>query len=207
MTVRRAMLAATSELTPQSKGVRGGYILDDWDQIICNVKAGKASQYYQDGDYKYIDLGKYGQNELVIKISSPDAFLDESFTQRASVEWTTRYILNQHFTISSLDSFETFLDEEIFNSFPTFLKEAIIPCWSKCYKYLYSEYTYKYKSVFTGACPSQWSSLLANNGQLQPAFYTNHFPETYPALSYPTISPCYYAQNYQCYYVRCRFYM
>lgn len=58
MTSRRRMMAGAN-LT--SKGVVGGVIQDDWDQIIKICKSGKADQFYSIGDKirLYCTLGGY----------------------------------------------------------------------------------------------------------------------------------------------------
>lgn len=135
--IRRAALLSSTALTPQSKGVRNGYILDDWDQIICNVKAGEATKYYATGDWKEIDLGEYGWNVMEID-SIPGDNLDETRTSKANIKWKTRYLLSKKmpsFTAAVWPNSgaKVFFDDTLFNSLPSFLKENLVSTYHIAY--------------------------------------------------------------------------
>lgn len=186
--VRRATLLATSSLTPQSKGVINGYILDDWDQIICNAKAGKAQEYYSQGDWKEIDFGTYGKNVVSLGgFNNEVGFaLDKEKTSFPYVRWTTQYVLPDQVNIDSTGTtmwqnsgVKKFFTNTLYPSLPEFLKEAIVPVYVSIETSSYNSNTKKWTHVDRGydqnyLVPS--SPYKSYDTDRISSIYQEHFP-------------------------------
>lgn len=192
--IRRAALLSSTALTPQSKGVVDCHILDSWDQIICNIKSGRASEFYQLGDFKEIDMGEWGMNIMVLDTFNPtDVFLDSAQTIYPSVKWVTRYLLGKKIIMpddskatSWADSnLKKIFNENIFNCLPEPFKSALVPTWKTVYRQYFANYPdqsyLRSHSPNTSGGPRyNWSRNL--NGHFIHNAYTGHYPQSVPYL-------------------------
>lgn len=81
---RRRVLAGAAK-RPYSKGVSAsGEILDDWDQIIINCKAGRAQDFYAITNYKPLDLGSEGVLDMEIIAFNTDVDFETGNTVNAT---------------------------------------------------------------------------------------------------------------------------
>ena len=109
---------------------------DTWATIVANVKANNISNYNV-GDVKEVDLGStYGTHTLrVANTSTPSECSTEGFSQSACgfvlefADIITTHKMND--TATNVDgwpatSMRTFVNNDIYNSLPTDLKNAII---------------------------------------------------------------------------------
>ena len=108
---------------------------DSWDTIVSAVKSGDTS-VYKVGDTKEIDMGTYGTHTLrVANTSTPSECSTEGFSQTACgfvLEFadiiTTHKMNDTHTNVGGwpATSMRTFVNNDIYNSLPTDLKNAII---------------------------------------------------------------------------------
>ena len=108
---------------------------DSWSEIVANVKANKISQYNV-GDTKEVDMGTYGTHTLrIANTSTPSECSTEGFSQTACgfvLEFadiiTTHKMNDTHTNVGGwpATSMRTFVNNDIYNSLPTDLKNAII---------------------------------------------------------------------------------
>lgn len=115
--------------------ITGSFATDDWNTIISNVKSGNGD-YYNVGDTKTIELTGYGSHILRVANKSTSSECSSSdFSQTACgfvlefVDIITRREMNETATnVGSwpATSMRTFLNNDIYNSLPSVLKNAII---------------------------------------------------------------------------------
>ena len=108
---------------------------DDWATIVSNVKSGNISDYNV-GDVKDVDLGTYGTHTLrLANTSTPSECSTEGFSQTACgfvlefEDIITTKAMNSTLTNSGgwpAMSMRTFVNNDIYNSLPSELKNAII---------------------------------------------------------------------------------
>ena len=111
------------------------FATDDWDTIINNVKSGTISRY-NIGDEREIELEGYGTHKLRISnMSSPDECNDSSFSTTGCgfvlefADIITTDKINQDYACPGVwpnSEIRTFINEDIYNSLPAVLREAII---------------------------------------------------------------------------------
>ena len=108
---------------------------DSWDTIVSAVKSGDTS-VYKVGDTKEIDMGTYGTHTLrVANTSTPSECSTEGFSQTACgfvlefADIITTHNMNDSATNAGgwlVTTMRTFVNNDIYNSLPIDLKNAII---------------------------------------------------------------------------------
>ena len=108
---------------------------DSWSTIIANVKSGDISDY-KVGDTKEIDMGSYGTHTLrIANTSSPSECSTEGFSQTACgfvlefADIITTHTMNDTNTNVGgwpASGMRTFVNNDIYNSLPSDLKNGII---------------------------------------------------------------------------------
>ena len=111
------------------------FATDSWSTIIANVKSGNISDYNV-GDTKTVDMGKYGTHTLrVANTSTPSECSTEGFSQTACgfvlefADIITTHNMNDSATNAGgwlVTTMRTFVNNDIYNSLPIDLKNAII---------------------------------------------------------------------------------
>ena len=108
---------------------------DSWDTIVSAVKSGDTS-VYKVGDTKEVDLGTYGTHTLrIANMLTPSECSTEGFSQTACgfvlefADIITTHAMND--TVTNVggwpaSSMYTFVNNDIYNSLPIELKNAII---------------------------------------------------------------------------------
>ena len=108
---------------------------DDWATIVSSVKAGNTN-HYKVGDTKIVDLGTYGTHTIrVSNTTSPSECDTSGFSQTACgfvlefADIITTHKMNDTQTNKGgwpATSMRTFLNNDIYNTLPTDLKNGII---------------------------------------------------------------------------------
>ena len=108
---------------------------DSWDTIVSAVKSGDTD-VYNVGDTKEVDLGTYGTHTLrIANMSTPSECSGTGFSQTACgfvlefADIITTYAMNDTDTSVGgwpASSMYTFVNNDIYNSLPSELKNAII---------------------------------------------------------------------------------
>ena len=111
------------------------FATDSWSTIIANVKAGYGSEYSV-GDTKEVDLGDYRTHTLrIANMSTPNECNTEGFSQTACgfvlefADIITDHVMNDTDTNVGgwpATTMRTFVNNDIYNSLPPDLKNAII---------------------------------------------------------------------------------
>ena len=112
------------------------FATDSWENIIANIKAGNGSKY-EVGSTKEVDLGDtYGTHTLrIANTSTPSECSTTGFSQTACgfvlefVDIITTHKMNDTKTATGgwpATSMRTFVNNDIYNSLPTDLKNAVI---------------------------------------------------------------------------------
>ena len=121
------------EYIPKANPV--SFSTDSWDTIINAVKEGNTSKYNV-GDTKKIDMGSYGTHTLrIANTSTPSECSTSGFSQTACgfvlefVDIITEHNMNDTSTNVGgwpASGLRTFVNNDIYNSLPTDLKNGII---------------------------------------------------------------------------------
>ena len=114
---------------------------DSWETIVSAVKSGDTS-VYNVGDTKEVDLGTYGTHTLrIANTSTPSECSTDGFSQTACgfvlefADIITKYVMNPSPDEVSpgtdaggwpASAMRTFVNNDIYNSLPSKLKEAIV---------------------------------------------------------------------------------
>ena len=108
---------------------------DSWTTIVANVKANKISQYNV-GDTKEVDMGTYGTHTLrIANTSTPSECSTEGFSQTACgfvlefADIIAEHKMNDTNTNAGgwpATTMRTFVNNDIYNSLPSEIKNAII---------------------------------------------------------------------------------
>ena len=112
------------------------FATDSWSKIIADVKSGNISKY-KVGDTKSIDMGDYGEHTVrIANTSTPSECSTEGFSQTACgfvlefADIITTHAMNDNDDTNvggwPASSMRTFVNNDIYNSLPTDLKNAII---------------------------------------------------------------------------------
>ena len=109
---------------------------DDWETIVGAIRSGNTSAYHV-GDTKEIDLGDYGVHTVrIANMSTPSECNQANFSQTACgfvLEFANIITKMRHRDYYSSEGMQwnqseirTFLNNDLYNSFPPSLKEGII---------------------------------------------------------------------------------
>ena len=121
----------------ESKGSASpvAFSTDSWDTIVSAVKSGDTS-VYKVGDTKEIDMGDYGTHTLrIANMSTPNECSTTGFSQSACgfvlefADIITEHAMNDTKTNAGswpASSMRTFVNNDIYNSLPSELKNGII---------------------------------------------------------------------------------